>query len=222
MLAAEETLPERCNSCDEGGVECYCGVLADLNRARREKATAEDLLGKAVQAAQNEAVEHYQARKRAEKELLDRPFRDDPPQEERLRWQREARQAKEVAASLEGELEPLRQRSAEAAARVKELEFYLAGTEGSRKAGWARVEELKVYLASAERSLREVTRERDWLHRESKDRGKELEEVKGQPQLGLATTAQLLAELQARAEVGGYAEYRTVGGAEEECRGQVD
>lgn len=28
--------------------------------------------------------------------------------------------------------------------------------------------------------------------------------------LGLATTAELLAELQARAEVGGYADYRTV------------
>lgn len=30
------------------------------------------------------------------------------------------------------------------------------------------------------------------------------------PTLGLATTAQLLDELKARAEVGGYAEYRTV------------
>jgi len=30
------------------------------------------------------------------------------------------------------------------------------------------------------------------------------------PNLGMATTAELLAELQARAEVGGYAEYRTV------------
>lgn len=33
-----------------------------------------------------------------------------------------------------------------------------------------------------------------------------------EPQLGLATTKQLLEELQARAEVGGYASYRTVGG----------
>jgi hypothetical protein len=31
-----------------------------------------------------------------------------------------------------------------------------------------------------------------------------------EPQLGLATTAQLLSELTARAEVGGYANYRTV------------
>lgn len=31
-----------------------------------------------------------------------------------------------------------------------------------------------------------------------------------EPQLGCATTAQLLTELQARAEVGGYAAYRTV------------
>lgn len=38
------------------------------------------------------------------------------------------------------------------------------------------------------------------------------EEEPGDPQLGLATTAQLLEELTARAVVGGYAGYRTVDG----------
>ena len=94
--------------------------------------------------------------------------------------------------------------------QLKELAFGLVGTEGARDSAWKRVREL-------ERELAEVTRERDFLHAETTLRGKELGEIKRQPQLDRATMRQLLAELQARdelrarAEVGCYLEYCTVG-----------
>ena len=45
-----------------------------------------------------------------------------------------------------------------------------------------------------------------------------LNEIWSQSWLGNATTAELLAELQARAEVGCYANYKTVGGEELVCK----
>ena len=127
-VAVVESLPERCGLCAGEDPRCYCGALADVRyfrdllvkerakevryfrernevvtraeRVRAEKATAEELLSKAVQAAQDEAVEHYQARKRAEKELRDRPFRDAPPQALLLRWQRAARESPAIAAGV--------------------------------------------------------------------------------------------------------------------------
>lgn len=40
----------------------------------------------------------------------------------------------------------------------------------------------------------------------------EIKQLESQPNLGLATTAQLIDELAARARTGGYADYRTVEG----------
>lgn len=108
VAVASPTEPEWCAYCAEGRVGCFCGVLRDLKEARA--ALGRERLNNVKAVAILKA--------KFEKELRDRPFRDDAPQAERLAWRRELAEVQRERDWLSGESKLLEGQRNEAHAAV--------------------------------------------------------------------------------------------------------